>query len=259
MNSSSICVSKPPTVILMSKLLLKFKTSASWSPENYLSVRRCRQEVDCGTSCTHQSTNTGTVNKLARPPWNGIGSRPAMLGTDILDPNRLSEPEASRDHDTVHNHCSAIEMYGGRSNQHNMVNEGVRDRNGTKDDNMVRDYYRDQYSTIEQDETCNSILTNYDETVTKERSIQHNTVIAGKGFEVLSNLEYLADEDLIPTELPHNDGLYTVLSLDELLAVPEATNNSNWIQNQYITNKEQGSMMASSNSMEKSRKRPHRI
>ncbi|KAK8650789.1 hypothetical protein V6N13_140415 [Hibiscus sabdariffa] len=191
MNSSSICVSKPPTVILMSKLLLKFKTSASWSPENYLSVRRCRQEVDCGTSCTHQSTNTGTVNKLARPPWNGIGSRPAMLGTDILDPNRLSEPEASRDHDTVHNHCSAIEMYGGRSNQHNMVNEG---EGSNASSNFILVAY-----TIEQDETCNSILTNYDETVTKERSIQHNTVIAGKGFEVLSNLEYLADEDLIPT------------------------------------------------------------
>ncbi|KAK8521730.1 hypothetical protein V6N12_066317 [Hibiscus sabdariffa] len=96
------------------------------------------------------------------------------------------------------------------------------------------------------------------------RSNQHNMANEGEGSNASSNFILVAYY-AIPKELPHNDGLYTVLSL-ELLAVPEATNNSNWIQNQYITNKEQddnegfslpciGSMMASSKTMEKSRKR----
>ncbi|XP_039021746.1 NAC domain-containing protein 53-like isoform X2 [Hibiscus syriacus] len=126
---------------------------------------------------------------------------------DILDPNRS---ETSKDHDGAHNPCSAVEIYGGgrRSNQHNMVNEDEdsnissnfinhvaeytimkvplhlkelsTDQNEPKDDNRVRD----PYNTIEQDdESCNSILTNYEETITKERSNQHNIVIAAEGYE----------------------------------------------------------------------------
>ncbi|XP_038996409.1 uncharacterized protein LOC120120990 isoform X1 [Hibiscus syriacus] len=291
-------------------------------------------------------------------------------GQDILDPNRS---EASKDHDSAHNLCSAVEIYGGgrRSNQHNTVNEDEgsnvssnfinhvaeytilkvplhlkelsTDQNEPKDDNRVRD----PYNTIEQDdESCNSILTNYDETITKERSNQydivdaangfempsnksnnqhdiviaakglerpsneisnqhniviaaegfempsnessnqhniviadksfempsnessnqhnivvavegfemssnessnqHNIAIAAEGFEGPSNLEYLAEEDIIPTELLYNDGLYNILSsLDVLLEAPGATNNSNWIQDQYIANKEHGEFLNS--------------
>ncbi|GMI76186.1 hypothetical protein HRI_001287900 [Hibiscus trionum] len=253
------------------------------------------------------------------------------ISEDILDPNRSS----------VHNRCSAVEIYAeGRSYQPNMINEDESsnvssnfinhaaedtilkvplhlkelstEQNGPKDDNRVPD----SYSSIKQDdESCNSILTNYDETVTdersnqhnivgsaegfempsNERSNQHNIVIAAEGIEWPSNLEYFAEEDIIPSELLYNDGLYNIISLDELLAAPEATNNSNWIQNQYITNKDHGelnstfadkneaylqevntqqcsaadnegfglscigSMTELSNSMEKSRKRPRRI
>ncbi|KAK8639412.1 hypothetical protein V6N13_137794 [Hibiscus sabdariffa] len=281
----------------------------------------------------------------------------ATVETDqeILDPNGSSEPEASNDHDSVRICCSAIERYGGgRNEQHNMANEDEgsnvssnlinhvaedtiskvplqlkqmsTDQNGPKDDNRVRD----PYSSIEQDdESCNSILTNCDKTVTNERSNQHNIVdaaeglkmpsnersnqhnvviadegfkmpsdersnqhnivIAPEGFEWLSNLVYNPGEDKIPTELLYNDGLYNILSRDVLLVAPEATNNLNWIQNQYITNREhveflnstfadkneaylqggntqqcfaadnEGSMTESSNSMEQSRKRQRQI
>ena len=172
-------------------------------------------------------------------------------------------------------------------------------------------------SIDQDDDSCNSILTNNDETVPIEKNNHHNIVVADEGFKVPSNLKYLADDDdLIPTvksiflnhllmqiirniqrtklflsmfqDLLYGDGL----SLDDLLAEPEATNISNWIQNQYITNTEDGKflnsiadnneaylkegntqqclaadnegfglpcigvMMESSNSMEKSRKRP---
>ncbi|KAL4342088.1 hypothetical protein GQ457_08G020590 [Hibiscus cannabinus] len=145
----------------------------------------------------------------------------SLCSQDILDPNRSSEPEASRDHDSVHNHCSAVEMYGGRSNQHNMVNEGEgsnasccilcnseskmpdenflnqlsMDRNGTKDDNRVWYYYRYQYSTIMMD------------------------------YILYYRLTYLQEGNT-----------------QQCFSLPCI-----------------GSMMASSNSMEKSRKRPHRI
>lgn len=89
-------------------------------------------------------------------------------------------------------------------------------------------------------------------------------------------------------ELLYNDKLYSRSLFGELLAEPEATNNSNWIQNQYITKKEDdeflnstlpdgntqwclaadgegfslpcmGARMESSNSMEKPSKRPRRM
>ena len=192
-----------------------------------------------------------------------------------------------------------------------LLKEVSTERNGPNDNNRVQN----SYSAIEHDDkSCNSILTNNDDTVPIERSNQHNIVVAVEAFKVPSNLEYLADEDLIPMvksiflfhlfmqiiikiqrtklffsmfqDLLYNDGL----SLDELLGEPEATDNSDWIQNQNTTNIEDGEIlnsividnieayfqeeniqqylaadiegfnfpcvMESSNSMEKSRKRP---
>ncbi|XVF72272.1 hypothetical protein PTKIN_Ptkin12aG0106700 [Pterospermum kingtungense] len=123
---------------------------------------------------------------------------------DLLDPNVSSEPEASNDSDGVHNQCNSIETYAlERSNQHSMVTEDEGSNlssnfinhvaedaipkeplhikkvpiegNGPKDNNRVQDLY----SFNEQDdESWNSILTNYDETVPIERSNQHNMVVA---------------------------------------------------------------------------------
>ncbi|XP_022771498.1 NAC domain-containing protein 69-like isoform X2 [Durio zibethinus] len=198
---------------------------------------------------------------------------------DPLDPNGSYEPEASNDHDGVHNHCSSVETYAGKiSNQHNMVNEGENSNlssnvvnhvaedavlkeplylkevstegSGPKDNRRVQNLY----STIEQnDKSSNSVLTNHDETVPTE----------AEGFKVPFNLEHLADGDLIPTELLYDLGL----SLDELSPEPEAANKSNWIQERNTqqcsaTYNEDfglpciGVMMESSNSMEKSTKRP---
>ncbi|XVF21347.1 hypothetical protein REPUB_Repub12eG0082800 [Reevesia pubescens] len=180
------------------------------------------------------------------------------MSEDLLNPNGSSELEASNDSYLLHNQSSSVEIYAGeRSNQHNTVNgdegpnsssnlinhvaedtipkeslhlkEVSTERNGPNDNNRVQNLY----STIEQDnESCNSILTNDDETLPIKRSNQHNILVADEGFKVPSDLEYLADGDLIPTDLLYNDGL----SLDELLAEQEATNNSNCIQNQSIFN-----------------------
>ncbi|XP_022758727.1 protein FEZ-like isoform X2 [Durio zibethinus] len=167
---------------------------------------------------------------------------------ELLDPKGSSEPEASNGSDIVHNKSSSIETFAGeRSNQHNISNymhhvaedaipkeplhviEVSTEKNGPEDSNRVQK----PYSTIEQDnESCNSILTNDGETVPIERSNQHNIVVAVESFEMPTNFEFLADEDLIPTDLFYNYGI----SLDELLAEPKATNNSNWIQNHSITN-----------------------
>ncbi|TYJ23763.1 hypothetical protein E1A91_A08G215000v1 [Gossypium mustelinum] len=269
---------------------------------------------------------------------------------DILDPNGSSEPEASNNHNDVHNHCSSVDTYGDeRSNQHNTVDEGEGSnistnfvnhvaedaipevpshifkvyQNGLEDNNWIQDLY----STNEQDdESWNSIITSFDETIINESSNQHNIVVAEKGietpiisydetitnersnqhnivvveggtemsvisydetvanersnqhnivdvdegFEVPSNLKYLVEEDTISTDLLYKDGLYSRSLSGELLAEPEATNNSNWIQNRYITKKEDadgegfslpciGALTESSNSMEKSSKRPRRM
>ncbi|MBA0680735.1 hypothetical protein Goari_012420 [Gossypium aridum] len=244
---------------------------------------------------------------------------------DILDPNGSSEPEASNNHNDVHNHCHTVDTYvDERSNQHNIVDEDegpnistnfvnhvAEDaipevpshifkvyQNGLEDNNWVRDLY----STIEQDDgSCNLIITSFDETITNESSNQHNIVVAEKGiempiisydetvtnersnqhnivvaeegtemsvisydetvanersnqhnivdvdegFEMPSNLKYLVEEDTISTELLYNDGLYSRSLFGELLAEPEATNNSNWIQNRYITKKEDGEFLNS--------------
>ncbi|MBA0796867.1 hypothetical protein Gohar_007599, partial [Gossypium harknessii] len=208
---------------------------------------------------------------------------------DILDPNGSSEPEASNNHNDVHNHCRTVDTYGDeRSNQHNIVDEDegpnistnfvnhvAEDaipevpshifkvyQNGLEDNNWVRDLY----STIEQDDGYDETVTNersnqhnivvveegtemsvisYDETVANERSNQHNIVDVDEGFEMPSNLKYLVEEDIISTELLYNDGLYSRSLFGELLAEPEATNNSNWIQNRYITKKEDGEFLNS--------------
>ncbi|TYJ23767.1 hypothetical protein E1A91_A08G215000v1 [Gossypium mustelinum] len=244
---------------------------------------------------------------------------------DILDPNGSSEPEASNNHNDVHNHCSSVDTYGDeRSNQHNTVDEGEGSnistnfvnhvaedaipevpshifkvyQNGLEDNNWIQDLY----STNEQDdESWNSIITSFDETIINESSNQHNIVVAEKGietpiisydetitnersnqhnivvveggtemsvisydetvanersnqhnivdvdegFEVPSNLKYLVEEDTISTDLLYKDGLYSRSLSGELLAEPEATNNSNWIQNRYITKKEDGEFLNS--------------
>ncbi|KAK5813474.1 protein CUP-SHAPED COTYLEDON 3-like isoform X3 [Gossypium arboreum] len=244
---------------------------------------------------------------------------------DILDPNGSSEPEASNNHNDVHNHCSSVDTYGDeRSNQHNTVDEGEGSnistnfvnhvaedaipevpshifkvyQNGLEDNNWIQDLY----STNEQDdESWNSIITSFDETIINESSNQHNIVVAEKGietpiisydetitnersnqhnivvveggtemsvisydetvanersnqhnivdvdegFEVPSNLKYLVEEDTISTDLLYKDGLYSRSLFGELLAEPEATNNSNWIQNRYITKKEDGEFLNS--------------
>ncbi|TYH59770.1 hypothetical protein ES332_D08G244100v1 [Gossypium tomentosum] len=126
---------------------------------------------------------------------------------DILDPNGSSEPEASNNHKDVHNRCRTVDTYGDeRSNQHNIVDEDegpnistnfvnhvAEDaipevpshifkvyQNGLEDNNWVQDLY----STIEQDdESCNLIITSFDETITNESSNQHNIVVAEKGIE----------------------------------------------------------------------------
>ncbi|XVF32153.1 hypothetical protein REPUB_Repub17cG0057500 [Reevesia pubescens] len=177
---------------------------------------------------------------------------------DLLDPNGSSEPEASNDSGVVHNQSRSLGTYAGeRSNQHNVVNEDEgsnlssnlihhvaedaipkeplhlkevsTERKESNDNNWVQNLH----IIIEQDDQyCNSIITNNDESVPIERSNQHNMVVAAEGFKVPSNLENLDDGDLIPTHLLYND---------ELLAELEATNNSNWIQNQYVTNIEDDS------------------
>ncbi|KAL4323671.1 hypothetical protein GQ457_11G003760 [Hibiscus cannabinus] len=266
----------------------------------------CKLKEKVGQS----SREVGQLNQNSLSSLENHVANNAM-SEDILDPNWSSEPEASNDHDSVRICCSATEIYGaGRNKQHNMANEDEgsnvssnlmnhvaedtilkvplqlkqksTDQNGPKANNRVRD----PYSSIEQDdESCNSILTNCDETVTNERSNQHNMVIADEGFKMpsdersnqhnmviadggfkipsdersnqhnivtapegfewLSNLVYNAGEDKIPTELLYNDRLYNVLSRDVLLVAPEATNNLNWIQNRYITNREHGEFLNS--------------
>ncbi|XP_021300998.1 NAC domain-containing protein 83-like isoform X2 [Herrania umbratica] len=180
-------------------------------------------------------------------------AEPTHSDHDVLDLKGSSAPEASNGSVGIHTQSSSVETYAGeRSNQYNIVNEDKgsnlssnsvnhvaeeiipqgrlhlkalsTEPNGPNDNNKVQNLY----STTEQDdESCNSILTNNDETDPIERSNQHNVVVTTESFEVPFNLDYLAHEDLIPTEL-----LYNAL----LLAEPEATNNSNWIQNQHITN-----------------------
>ncbi|KAK8285602.1 hypothetical protein V6Z11_D08G232000, partial [Gossypium hirsutum] len=163
---------------------------------------------------------------------------------DILDPNGSSDPEASNNHKDVHNRCRTVDTYGDeRSNQHNIVDEDegpnistnfvnhvAEDaipevpshifkvyQNGLEDNNWVQDLY----STIEQDdESCNLIITSFDETITNESSNQHNIVVAEKGFEMPSNLKYLVEEDTI-------SAVKSISLFGELLAEPEATNNSN--------------------------------
>ncbi|KAK8639413.1 hypothetical protein V6N13_137794 [Hibiscus sabdariffa] len=344
----------------------KNKNKTSWVMHEYelnatvetdQPFKLCKLKEKVGQSSRDVGQSSREVGQLNQYSLSSLENHVAnnAMSEEILDPNGSSEPEASNDHDSVRICCSAIERYGGgRNEQHNMANEDEgsnvssnlinhvaedtiskvplqlkqmsTDQNGPKDDNRVRD----PYSSIEQDdESCNSILTNCDKTVTNERSNQHNIVdaaeglkmpsnersnqhnvviadegfkmpsdersnqhnivIAPEGFEWLSNLVYNPGEDKIPTELLYNDGLYNILSRDVLLVAPEATNNLNWIQNQYITNREhveflnstfadkneaylqggntqqcfaadnEGSMTESSNSMEQSRKRQRQI
>ncbi|KAG4188944.1 hypothetical protein ERO13_A08G195600v2 [Gossypium hirsutum] len=139
---------------------------------------------------------------------------------DILDPNGSSEPEASNNHNDVHNHCSSVDTYGDeRSNQHNTVDEGEGSnistnfvnhvaedaipevpshifkvyQNGLEDNNWIQDLY----STNEQDdESWNSIITSFDETIINESSNQHNIVVAEKGIEtpIISYDETITNE-----------------------------------------------------------------
>ncbi|KAL1158485.1 hypothetical protein V6Z11_A08G227100 [Gossypium hirsutum] len=216
---------------------------------------------------------------------------------DILDPNGSSEPEASNNHNDVHNHCSSVDTYEDAIPEVPSHIFKVY-QNGLEDNNWIQDLY----STNEQDdESWNSIITSFDETIINESSNQHNIVVAEKGietpiisydetitnersnqhnivvveggtemsvisydetvanersnqhnivdvdegFEVPSNLKYLVEEDTISTDLLYKDGLYSRSLFGELLAEPEATNNLNWIQNRYITKKEDGEFLNS--------------
>lgn len=68
--------------------------------------------------------------------------------------------------------------------------------NGPHDNNKVQNLYS---TTKQDDESCNSVLTNNDETDPIETSNQHNAAVTVESFEVPFNLDYLAHEDLIPT------------------------------------------------------------
>ncbi|MBA0791294.1 hypothetical protein Gohar_015884 [Gossypium harknessii] len=155
--------------------------------------------------------------------------------------------------DVVHNQSGINSYAGDRSNQHNIANDGVVSNLSSHDldDAIPKENLHERSkecnepegnsgvqklnSIIEKDDkSCSSVLTNGDETITVERSDQHDVVVAAEGFGIPSSFEYLFDEDLIPEDLFYNDGL----SFDELLEVPEATNNSNWIQDQSISNTE---------------------
>ncbi|KAA3459271.1 NAC domain-containing protein 83-like [Gossypium australe] len=158
--------------------------------------------------------------------------------------------------DVVYNQ-SGIESYAGeRSNQHNIANDDVVSNLSSHDlddaipklISLIQENLHERSkecnepegnsgvqklnSIIEKDDkSCSSVLTNGDETITVERNNQHNVVVPAKGFGIPWSFEYLPDEFLIPADFFDNDGL----SFDELLEVPEATNNSNWIQDQSIT------------------------
>ncbi|KAK8981254.1 hypothetical protein V6N11_059929 [Hibiscus sabdariffa] len=158
------------------------------------------------------------------------------------------------------NRSGNVESYaGGRGNQHNMITEDVvSDLSSTvvnpisedanpKDTLHVKEMSKEcngpndndgaqkLYSTVEKDDkSCSSILTDVDESVTVERSNEHNVVAAVEGFAVPSGFDYLADDNLSLMDFLYNDGL----SFDELVEKPEATDNSNWIEDQSITNME---------------------
>ncbi|MFQ6665228.1 hypothetical protein Gotur_032028 [Gossypium turneri] len=155
--------------------------------------------------------------------------------------------------DVVHNQSGINSYAGDRSNQHYIANDGVVSNLSSHDldDAIPKENLHERSkecnepegnsgvqklnSIIEKDDkSCSSVLTNGDETITVERSDKHNVVVAAEGFGIPSSFEYLFDEGLIPEDPFYNDGL----SFDELLEVPEATNNSNWIQDQSITNTE---------------------
>ncbi|XP_017972005.1 PREDICTED: NAC domain-containing protein 18 isoform X2 [Theobroma cacao] len=181
-------------------------------------------------------------------------AKPTHSDHDLLDLKGSSAPEASNGSVGIRTQSSSVETYAGeRSHQNNIINEDKgsnlssnsinhvaeevipqgqlhlkalsTEPNGPHDNNKVQNLYS---TTKQDDESCNSVLTNNDETDPIETSNQHNAAVTVESFEVPFNLDYLAHEDLIPTDLLYN-------ALQELLEEPEATNNSNWIQNQHIT------------------------
>ncbi|XP_022758726.1 NAC domain-containing protein 2-like isoform X1 [Durio zibethinus] len=232
---------KNKTCWVMHEYELKADPKASDSDQRTFNLCKLKKKADISSTEAGQSSQPSLSNLENHVANNAMSQ-------ELLDPKGSSEPEASNGSDIVHNKSSSIETFAGeRSNQHNISNymhhvaedaipkeplhviEVSTEKNGPEDSNRVQK----PYSTIEQDnESCNSILTNDGETVPIERSNQHNIVVAVESFEMPTNFEFLADEDLIPTDLFYNYGI----SLDELLAEPKATNNSNWIQNHSITN-----------------------
>ncbi|TYH07392.1 hypothetical protein ES288_A08G230000v1 [Gossypium darwinii] len=242
------------------------------------------------------SKEAGQLDQYSLSDLDNHVANNALL-EDILDPNGSSEPEASNNHNDVHNHCSSVDTYEDAIPEVPSHIFKVY-QNGLEDNNWIQDLY----STNEQDdESWNSIITSFDETIINESSNQHNIVVAEKGietpiisydetitnersnqhnivvvqggtemsvisydetvanersnqhnivdvdegFEVPSNLKYLVEEDTISTDLLYKDGLYSRSLFGELLAEPEATNNLNWIQNRYITKKEDGEFLNS--------------
>ncbi|OMO95898.1 No apical meristem (NAM) protein [Corchorus olitorius] len=252
------------------QLILPAHIAASVSHQKIFNLCKLKKKIDI-SSCEAGQSSQHALSNLELE--NHVVNNAIAIPENLVDPNKSSEPEASNyDCHGFISQSSSIETYAGeRSNQHNMVNESegtnisfnsvnhvaedsipqdllhLEDvstkRNGFDDSNRVR--VQNLYSKIEQDnESCNSILTNDDESFPTERSNQHNNiVVATEGFKMPCSLEleYLGHEDLIPTDLLYNDGL----SLDELLAESEATNNFNWIQNQFVTRAEDGELLNS--------------
>ncbi|XP_039020492.1 NAC domain-containing protein 71-like isoform X2 [Hibiscus syriacus] len=201
-----------------------------------------------------------------------LKKRVDVLSTDAGQPGQHNEGYGVRDRSGSVDSCA-----GERSNRHNMVTEDaisdlssletlhlkerLKECNGPEDNNGVQKLY----NTLEKDDkSCNSVLIDGDdEIITMERS-------ASELFEVPSSFELpLADNNLTPMDLSYYNGL----SFDELFKEPEATNDSNWIQDQYITNMEDEflnsifveneafswpclGVMEPSDSMEKPRKKP---
>ncbi|XVE72723.1 hypothetical protein DITRI_Ditri11bG0061800 [Diplodiscus trichospermus] len=218
---------KNKTCWVMHEYELKATPKATGSNQKIFKLCKLKKKADISCREAGQS-NLHSLSNLEHHVANNA------MSEDLQYPDESSEPEASNYHDGVHNHCSSIETYAREgSSQHNRaVNEDEGSNLSSNFINHVAEIAipkeplhlkevsteqngaahnlraQNLYSTIEQDdESCSSILANYDETVPTEKSKQRNIVAAAEGFKIPSSLEHLADEDLIPTDLLYDDGL----------------------------------------------------
>lgn len=236
---------KNKTCWVMHEYELKPVPSATTSDHKTYHLCKLKKKPDSSSSEVGYSSQHSLSNIK-----NHVANN-AMSEEELLYPNGLSEPEESNDSVVVHNQSSKTETYAGeRSNKHNVVKDAEiamqkesvhfmevsTERNEPNDNNWVHN----SFSTVEQDnKSGSSILTRIDDLVLVEVSNQPNIVVADAGFNVPSNLNYLVDEDLIPMDLFYTE----MFSLDELLGEPEATNNSDWIQDKNATDIEDGEFL----------------